>query len=366
MPIKFRCPHCRQFLGISRSKAGAVTDCPTCGRTIRVPHLDGTVVPLPSVKMNLNDTDLRQALGALASIHDEEESGVDSDFAVGSAIFRASPKTENPNEPVIAQPVQRPEPEPAAIVEAPDAGQSLEELKAMQALSSSDIAVPILDVEPIPQRERPQRRNQQISPWWAVAGFLLLACGFILGRFSVGSPKSQAASDEQPAEVEAPNQEIPQVDQIDQNHELTQLHGTITYESANGKFRPDKGARILVLPIERIGTSMVPFEGMRVGAAGADQKLLQASIAALGGGLAFADDAGEYMLPHLAAGKYLVVFVSRYLQRDESTPIDEQVATTLGFYFDSPHRALGLVQHSSAELEITEPTDKVLDYQFEQ
>ena len=34
MPIKFHCPHCEQFLGISRGKAGALTDCPSCGRTL--------------------------------------------------------------------------------------------------------------------------------------------------------------------------------------------------------------------------------------------------------------------------------------------------------------------------------------------
>ena len=68
MPIKFRCQHCHQFLGISRSKAGEVFDCPTCGWTLRVPDLDGTIRPLPDGGLDMGDSKLAQALDELASI----------------------------------------------------------------------------------------------------------------------------------------------------------------------------------------------------------------------------------------------------------------------------------------------------------
>lgn len=68
MPIKFRCQHCRQFLGISRSKAGEIFDCPTCGWTLRVPDLNGTVRPLPDPGLNMEDSKLAQALDELASM----------------------------------------------------------------------------------------------------------------------------------------------------------------------------------------------------------------------------------------------------------------------------------------------------------
>ena len=68
MPIKFRCQHCRQFLGISRSKAGEVFDCPTCGWTLRVPDLDGTIRPLPDGGLDMGDSKLAEALDELASI----------------------------------------------------------------------------------------------------------------------------------------------------------------------------------------------------------------------------------------------------------------------------------------------------------
>ncbi len=71
MPIKFRCQQCRQFLGISRAQAGEVVDCPTCGRTIRVPELDGTVKPLPEPGLRFDDTRLKNALDEIAQIGDE-------------------------------------------------------------------------------------------------------------------------------------------------------------------------------------------------------------------------------------------------------------------------------------------------------
>lgn len=71
MPIKFRCQQCRQFLGISRAQAGEVVDCPTCGRTIRVPELDGTVKPLPEPGLQFDDTRLKSALDEIALIGDK-------------------------------------------------------------------------------------------------------------------------------------------------------------------------------------------------------------------------------------------------------------------------------------------------------
>ncbi|WP_145179529.1 hypothetical protein [Gimesia aquarii] len=68
MPIKFRCQHCDQLMGISRSKAGEIVDCPTCGLSVRVPGLDGQIAPIPQPKLNLKDSELSNALDELASI----------------------------------------------------------------------------------------------------------------------------------------------------------------------------------------------------------------------------------------------------------------------------------------------------------
>jgi hypothetical protein len=40
MPIRFRCQHCHQLLGIARRKAGSTVHCPTCNASLLVPVLD--------------------------------------------------------------------------------------------------------------------------------------------------------------------------------------------------------------------------------------------------------------------------------------------------------------------------------------
>lgn len=99
MPIKFRCQHCRQFLGISRAQAGSIVDCPTCGRTIRVPALDGTVAPLPSPGLDPKDSKLAAALDELASIGDANGLPQPDDFRASEAPANAGRDTAMPEPP---------------------------------------------------------------------------------------------------------------------------------------------------------------------------------------------------------------------------------------------------------------------------
>ena len=40
MPIRFRCQHCHQLMGIARRKAGSEVQCPTCRHSVVVPPED--------------------------------------------------------------------------------------------------------------------------------------------------------------------------------------------------------------------------------------------------------------------------------------------------------------------------------------
>lgn len=40
MPIRFRCVHCNQLLGIARRKAGTMVRCPSCATEVLVPSAD--------------------------------------------------------------------------------------------------------------------------------------------------------------------------------------------------------------------------------------------------------------------------------------------------------------------------------------
>src|SRR5215216_3266212 len=102
MPIKFRCTHCNQFLGISRAQSGTIVDCPACGRSIRVPNLDGTAAPLPKPAIDLSDRGLASALEQLASL----EAGVANDETRPPAQSTAARVAAPP--PVMAVPVALP------------------------------------------------------------------------------------------------------------------------------------------------------------------------------------------------------------------------------------------------------------------
>ena len=120
MPIKFRCQQCRQFLGISRAQAGEVVDCPTCGRTIRVPELDGTVKPLPEPGLKFDDTRLKNALDEIAQIGDETplKNKPDAEGAVagsegkgeGKPASRQGVQTLDEPSPIELPPLAAPEP----------------------------------------------------------------------------------------------------------------------------------------------------------------------------------------------------------------------------------------------------------------
>jgi hypothetical protein len=45
MPIRFRCQHCNQLLGIARRKSGTHVECPTCHQNVLVPAEEGALAP---------------------------------------------------------------------------------------------------------------------------------------------------------------------------------------------------------------------------------------------------------------------------------------------------------------------------------
>ncbi len=50
MPVRFRCRHCHQLLGIARRKIGTEVNCPTCHNKVLVPATDAPDVDPPTVR----------------------------------------------------------------------------------------------------------------------------------------------------------------------------------------------------------------------------------------------------------------------------------------------------------------------------
>jgi hypothetical protein len=373
MPIKFRCPHCQQFLGISRSKAGAVTDCPACGRGIRVPDLDGTVAPLPSPELNLADRGLASALDKLANLIPASVPvaaapaiGIES-RELGGPAFGESARPSEPSEP---RPL--PMPEPIAVLPAPAprvievaAPEPISPVhpppRELQQAATAD-ALQSLAAIALESRARESRSGWSPRATLALASLVLAAglfgAGYLVGRGSTPATTSPATSDTNAAEPEA--QPIAPVGQPAPATEPA-ITGRISFISTDGQSLPDAGARVLVLPEERQGTSKLPVEGFRPGAAAEDLQLAIAAARAVGGDFAIVDAGGNYSIFLPRAGVFQVLTLSRYQQRDGTATQSDWLAN----YFERPAQVVGQAAEQSSVFPYRGSGSSPRDHTFE-
>lgn len=356
MPIKFRCPHCRQFLGISRGKAGALTDCPTCGRTIRIPDLDGKVKPLPKPELNLGDSELAGALDALARLDSVRAapatSGGDRHESSPRAIAVKAAEIRELEPAPVAQPVAI---EPVARAEPAVSPKNGPALESAGARSSADALDELIRLDPAAtvaatSRSRSGSKSRLVAI--VVGGGLLFGMGVLTGRLTAPDPAVNPATTgdrsggapADPAEA-LPAGTIPAEPAVEA---IPALSGRLTYASQGG-VQPDAGARVVVLPAEREGTAKLPVVGFRAGAAPADQTLARTSIRALGGDYTTADDQGRYTVRLATAGEYRVLFLSRFQPRDEAGFLEPSLQEALANYFDRPAALIGPVAYEFVE-----------------
>lgn len=403
MPIKFRCNFCRQFLGISRAQAGGVVDCPTCGRSIRVPLLDGTVQPLPMPELNLQDAHLARALDELAQLGDllDQPLPVAKSAAMGFERERDESGDDGDEANQIPQPIPEPIPiempiapmpikldRPVQVLEPPPnassvvSGQSVASGQGASNVPSAreneqslmaellSLAQPPVEqrlpsaqqshADELPRSEshsavlasgsRPMRRPAVFfRSTFAVLGLFL--SGMFVERFvRVLESLSPAASSHGTDPVAAPVV-VP-----------SELTGRITYKSAEGESQPDRGARLIVFPDERLGEVKLPVVGFRPADGEADARVAAASIRALGGTLATVDEEGHFQLD-LPAGSYRVLVLSRFQSRAEAQAADPALLKQLAAYFENPTELLGRAEHHFAPLRI-KVTGEIWDHSF--
>ena len=392
MPIKFRCPRCRQFLGISRSKAGAVTDCPTCGRTIRVPDLDGTISPLPRPELDYADRGLAQALNELANLGaGEEENQANAEGRNSPPLPKpvAMGLAPPPSIKAVALPAQLPpSPLPSVGSSKPKADSASDD---HPSISNSDKLIdPLKELAAMspPGRGdvRPQSRSTaQLLSAGAGCVFVGLVTGVFIGRMTIDverqadspaaiSPPSVAPVAVSPAPVvsgqgaptisppldgAAPAGLPPAV--MDRSQTLA---GHVSYINADGESRPDSGARILVLPPTREGTSKLGVDSFRTGGGDADLRVAQASIRALGGDFAVSDSDGRYEVQLPVAGEYRLIIVSRYQGRGSGGEGDRAEIAALKDWFDKPQLFLGQTQSTLAAVQFDGKASQIRDHLF--
>ena len=363
MPIKFRCSYCRQFLGISRGRAGDVVDCPTCGRSIRVPGLDGAVAPLPSPEIDRRDAKLTRALDELAR-WDEPQPAPVGVAAADEADAEAEEEIPQPiAEPI---PIEVPvAPEPIAIKPPPHSEPRSAESSAAPATAAAEpamsVAAAIDELAQISAVESPRRFHEadshekrprrRTSASWKLAAFgvLLAGCAFAAGLLVNRSrpstpPPEDTATPPEPAAAAAIVEPA--------------IAGRITYKTADGESLPDRGARVLVLPREREGTVKLSAVGFRAADNPTDIRVATASIQALGGDFALTDDGGQFTINLPNPGTFHIIVVSNYAERDPNQELDPELVRQLKSYFEQPAQVLGRTKVTSARFATKGPARK--------
>ena len=367
MPIKFRCPHCEQFLGISRSQAGVVTDCPMCGRTIRVPQLDGTVAPLPKAELNHDDAGLARALDALAALGND-----------GAAVVIEEGPRHAPPEAIALAPALKVE----AVSLPPPSANRAHQVQSVgsprlvappphpsaDAVPAGDPLQELANLEPKYTRRGSGRFSQrQLLLTGAVTGLLGMGCGFLVGRMSggIGTPPSPPVATENPPVDPAPAEPVgtPVVEAQPGELQLA-IEGRLSYINATGESRPDSGARVLAIPVRRTGMAKLPVMSFRSGASEVDLRVAQASIRALGGDFVVAGADGHYEIRLPATGRYHLLIVSKYQARDPEKSNEAAQLAVLKDWFDQPRPFFGQTQSMMVEVQFDGQRSSVRDHVF--
>lgn len=360
MPIKFRCVHCGQYLGISRTKAGTVVDCPACGRSVGVPRKEGEKaerVGRPS--LDHEDSQLADALREVAAIAQSSD----------MALPQLPPALERPTDARETREVNVPPPRiiptaplppikhfdpppppklaPVATAE-PYADYSEEETAFDTRLPLEQLAS-LATVEPSepapPPRSTSYAQFQWTNevPWklwlaFVAVGFTAIVTGFVLGRWdrNMEGGKATEAKDEGSAEA-LPEPTTPPTEDVYAYLGALAAEGMVEYSEGEGMpILPDAGAWIYAFPLKNDTGKTLRAEWFE-----SDGPARIQALQILGGNATKADANGQFQLDLLRAGKYLLLVSSGNKIRPTSEGSTKAIPEVLNQYFDDPEAVLG-------------------------
>ena len=359
-----------------------LVDCPTCGRTIRVPDPEGKVQPLPELKLNFKDSKLATALEELASLGRDDAALAEPEMVV--ELSDKPPPPKSPSEaaalpiapppapvPIRVEPVQAPKPIPIEVHDSrkPAPVASMQELSALANLPTTRDPVteqPVVDVEmPFGRQAAGHIPFKRAGTSRIVIAVLI---GFIVG-FGVGRWDRTAVKNSDGPGGKPLVGKNAAVDPSAGNSKSVAVRGRITYQTESGERRPDRGSRVLLLPEKRVGTTKLPVTGFRATDADtltdADSKLAAASLHALGGDVATVDDAGNFESSALPPGTYRILALSHFQRRDDRAPIEPELKGLLDSYFDKPEQLLGKCRYQIDKVKVSGNEPAPWDYSFE-
>ncbi len=339
MPIKFRCVHCGQYLGISHSKAGTVVDCPTCGRSVKVPPKDGEAERVGAPSLDHADSQLAEALNEVAAI--AESSGL--------ALPQRPPRHQRSSDAHETREVHAPPPSvipaapqpPAERVEPAEDEETLYTNAALEELASlapGDAAGhPPLTPGPAPLGQAPgQFAWTNELPWrlwlaFIAVGFVAVIIGFVLGRWDVQNESAPPAPEAKIAQAQ-PAGESPPSQPIDPMNRLGRpaVRGTVkTSSGKNGTaIHTDENAWIYAFPLKPADQEKIPAEWF----SSSDPQTMISALRLLGGNAVRSNQDGGFELRLIRPGQYHVLVCSSRT----AGPAEQAAPEFLNAYLEAP------------------------------
>ncbi|MFM7058437.1 MAG: hypothetical protein ACKO2P_16085 [Planctomycetota bacterium] len=391
MPIQFRCEFCRQRLGIADSKAGALVDCPACGRSLKVPDADGKAPKTSASRTKAApDPQLHSALQRLSEIGldsaPESNPAPDSASPTHKVVPRkaaktpATPAKHGPGSPAghPAKPTATADPlnELAALPAAPPDELPLLAEPELLEESGGDEEVPASPAsDPAPRTSAPHSSETLTAPLATalaelaaqpspapvpvaphrsalkhsfpvliplLTALLMFTAGYLAGNTTARPP---AAPESPPA---APSSQIdspaPAPTPADTPVPAGRISGLIQAASADGNTTPDAGALVIIAPAMNPSELRIDGRFLRDAPDTPGRRAITTALEQLGVRLTFAADDGTYSLPLPAPGPCVLIVVSRRNARPASAPLPADVATHLNQWFTAPSPVTGRLQ----------------------
>jgi hypothetical protein len=345
MPIQFRCQNCHQLLGISRSKAGSVVDCPACGRSLRVPGVDGADALPESVQNSSADTNLLNALeelsnlpasiGAAATIPPVPTGSGRERRPFQSGLTGAGPQSSQKDTMRIV---------PLAPASSTSRAETSRDIVREPAESpSEDEAAPLIirelcDTDLIDERRIPAAPSRTRLPVVLIGATAIVAFFFgYLAALTQGTAPDEIRGETNPPLTANANPAV-----IDSKSEaVSKITGTITFSGTGKGESPDAGALVLLLPSANTSGLRLDARPLRNLQQSPAKEAVEVALNILGATITRAADNGTFSLDRRHGGPVTLIVISRHASRSESESIPPATAGLLAEWFESPAHLTG-------------------------
>lgn len=307
MPIKFRCHHCGQLLGIARRKAGTLVTCPRCKKAVPVPMEDESEIGRGGAGLLLFESQ-------------------DFERWIGQPLSTVSKPTASATEP---PPIL---PSAAPSRPAPTGDGSLSPLSA--ALTER--------IQFVDER----RVALVVAVLAALVAFLV---GLALGRYVVPSAPSAATTvidplpakgrDHGPPAAVDPKGDLAVAAAVQEGAAIP-LTGTILYRHDSVE-RPDAGGVVLVLPTDQKPDKKIDPLGLRPQDRHLQHRPGVEQLRRIGGCVGYVDEKGSFTVRVPRPGQCYILVLSQGARRDAEQAVFPDEAAILRRYFADLEGLLG-------------------------